>query len=237
MPAAQVAIIESPFSTGAQGLYDGLVAWLAQVGELTIVDVDVWRENSATYTGVQRLRVLYYQGVATDSTWIAGFWRSGSWEQVATGASAANQFNALMQGGSPFLLKFTLDITAKGRRNASAETFITLGINTQASPLVGSPTTVWIGQPSAPIAAGATGTVDLIDARGVTVGTATVRNVGDIWVANQRTYVVWDQASGELIAAPTCCSASLTPLVPPSLTTTTPFSAPAYIPQTAPVGG
>lgn len=232
----ETTTIESPVNTGAQGLFAGLAAWLAQVGAIAIQDVDVWRENSPTYTGAQRMRILFQRDVDYAVEYKAYFFSSGSVQQAYTGANAANQYNALMQGGEAFRPLFYIDVTAHGRRYASAESFIIIGVDTDDEPGLQGQFTAVFAEPTGSIAAGAAGNVNLLDARGEHAGTATVRNVGgQAWPANQRTYVVLDVFTGELVAVPTCSTDDLTPLVPPTLTTTTEFPSAAYIPQTKPV--
>lgn len=232
-----VDTVTSPSDTGALGLYSALVAWLVAVGPLTLIDVDVWRENSPSFSGLQRARILYSVGGSTDSTWAVNYYRSGSIEQTDPTKNASQQFNDAVYAGQAINSLFFVDITEYGMRYASAETFLVFGVNTAASLVRASALTSLLGQPLANILAGASGTVTLLDATGATLGTATVKNVGlTTWQANQRSYVTADPVSGLWIGISTGVTTTLTPLAPPAVTTTTAPAASTYIAQTKPVG-
>jgi len=232
-----VESVVSPAGTGALGLHRAVVAWLTLKGPITILDVDVWRENSPAYGGLQRARILYSVGGSTDSVWSALVFRSGSNEQTDRTKTASQQFNDQIYSGIEFDAKFFLDITDFGTQYASAETFLVFGVNTAASPLRATFNSNLIGQPVAAILAGASGSVTLLDASGAALGTATVKNVGlTTWAINQRSYVTVDPLSGLWVAISTGVTASPTPLVAPTLTTTTVPQVSTYIAQTKPVG-
>lgn len=237
MTSFLVATVTSPTGTGAIGLTKAVSAWLLAQGAVTLLDVDVWRENSSAFVGLQRARILYSIGGSTDSIWTARYYRTGSTEQTDPTKTASQQFNDQMYAGLPVDVKLFVDITEYGQQYASAETFLVLGVDTVASPARAVSTSNLIGQPLGSIAPGASGLVTLLDATGATLGTATVLNLGlNAWPANQRSYVTSDPRSGLWVAVPSMVVTSLSPLVPPVVTTTTALPASAYITQTKPVG-
>lgn len=229
--AYAIATVTSPFSTGAQGMVASLNAWLGTVGLITIVAVDVWREDSATYTGVQRVRIAYVTGRAdVPSGYSASIYRSGPGV-----ADAAQQFNDVQSTAfNPRTAQFMFDLTDL-RGSASGLTFLVISANLVENFDVYQLTSALIAEPLVDIAPGAFGLCTMITASGSSIA-AGVTNIGaDTWVAGQRSYVTVDAVSGEWVGLPSCCSGSLAPLAPPALTTTPPFPCPAYVAQTPPV--
>lgn len=237
MASFLVETVTSPSSTGALGLYRALVDWLATHPQVSIIDVDVWRENSPSFSGLQRARILYSIGGSTDSTWGVRYYRTGSTEQTDPTKTASQQFNDDIYAGVAFGVQFFVDITEFGRQYASSETFLVFGVDTSVSTLRATSNSNLIGQPQSAIASGASGLATMLDATGANLGTATITNIGlNSWPANQRSYVVADPLSGMWVGIPSGVTASLTPLSPPTITTTLPIIGSTYITQTKPVG-
>lgn len=231
MAAYAIATITSPFSTGAQGMVASLNAWLATAPPMTIVAADIWREDSATYTGLQRVRIAYVTGRAdVPSGYTASIYRSGPGV-----VDAAQQFNDVQSTAlNPRTAQFMFDLTDL-RGSSSGLTFLVISANLVENFDVYQLTSALIAEPLGDIAPGAFGSCNMITASGSSIVEG-VMNVGaDVWVAGQRNYVTVDAVSGKWVGLPSCCSGSLAPLTPPAITTTPPFPCPAYVAQTPPV--
>lgn len=219
---------------GNAGLFAALQAWLLANPSIIIQDVDWYRPLSPEAAELQRIRLVYLQGAggALGNTYQTYFYQGS-----ATAGDAQSQFNAAMTGGLAIIPQWTLDVTEPNRARLDEDTLIVIGPVT-APALVGDDRSVFIGQPAAPIAAGATGAASLIGADGSIVATSVqVTNVDptNAWPANQRNYVVVDETTGLFIGLPSCTTPD-TAWTPPAATTTTPFPCAAVVAATTPVG-
>ena len=129
----------------------------------------------------------------------------------------------------------TVDVTNHERTMNDPDSLLVIGVRTNAGTpgagLLGHDRAAFIAQPTLDIAAGASGACAVWDASGRVVGTAvTVKNVGAVnWTTQDRTYVIYDEITGVLLAIPSCCTAAAATL-PPVSTTTTAYPCPAYLP-------
>jgi hypothetical protein len=228
-----VATITAPFSTGAQGLVDAITIWLTSIGATTLVSMDVWREDSPTYAGVQRARICYATGRVDAVNYQCTLFRSGGAAAATAGIDAAQQFNTLMATPAALVPVFTFDVTDL-RGSASGLTFIGMLANVTSASSIGM--SALIAEPTTPIAPGASGASTFYSPSGVALFSGTITNLAaDDWPEGQRNYAVIDTVTGGWIGLASCCSDDLTPLVPPTLTTTTGFNGPAYVSQTPPI--
>ena len=219
---------------GNAGLFTALQAWLLANPAIIIQDVDWYRPISPFAAELQRIRIVYLQAAsgALGNTYQAYFYQGN-----ATAGDATTQFNAAMAGGLAILPAYILDVTEPNRARLDEDTLIVIGPVT-APALVGDDRSVFVGQPAAPIAAGATGACSLIAADGTIVATSVqVTNVDptNAWPANQRNYVVVDEITGLFIGLPSCTTPD-SAWSPPAATTTTPFPCAAIVAATMPVG-
>ena len=226
------ATLTAPLNQGNAGLFTQLQAFLAAAAltpGIIIQDVDWYRPESTYAADIQRLRIAYLQATApaVGLTYLAAFYEGNST------ADASTQFNVAMAGGLPLLPNFLIDVSDHNRVRTDHDALIALGPNTTLPGLVGSDQGAWIGQPSAPILAGASGSAVLFDATGANVGTVTVVNVGAVtWVAGERNYVIMDEVSGQFIGLPACVGAAA--LTPVASSTTTAYPCPTIVNQTLP---
>ncbi len=234
MPVAhRIATITAPFSTGAQGLVDALTLWLTGIGAVTLTSMDVWREDSPTYAGVQRARIVYVTGRPDAVAYQCILFRSGGAVAATAGIEAAQQFNNLMSAPASVIPSFIFDVTDL-RGSASGLTFIVMLATVTSASSIGM--SALIAEPTAPIAAGAIGAATFYSPTGVALFSGSILNLAaDVWPIGQRNYAVIDAFTGGWIGLASCCSTDLAPLVPPVLTTTTGYTGPAYIAQTPPV--
>jgi hypothetical protein len=226
------ATLEAPLNQGNAGLFAQLQAFLAAAAltpGIIIQDVDWYRFESTYSASIQRLRIAYLQAAAPaiGLTYLAALYEGTG------GTDAATQFNAAMAGGLPLLPEFVIDVSDHNRVRLDHDALIVLGPNTTLPGLVGSDQAAWIGQPVAPILAGASGSAVLFDATGTNVGTVTVTNVGAVtWVAGERNYVIMDEVTGQFIGLPACVGAAA--LGPVATSTTTAYPCPTIVNQTLP---
>ena len=226
------ATLTAPLNQGNAGLFSQLQVFLAAAAltpGIIIQDVDWYRPESPYSGDIQRLRIAYLQATAPaiGLTYLAAFYQGNGVSDAVT------QFNAAMAGGLPLVPDFIVDVSNHNRVRSDFDALIVLGPNTTLPGLVGSDQAAWIGQPSAPILAGASGSAVLFDATGANVGTVTVVNVGAVtWVAGERNYVILDEITGQFIGLPACVGAAV--LTPVATSTTTAYPCPAIVNQTLP---
>ncbi len=226
-----VATVTSPFSQGAEGLYNELVSWLAAHPGVNIVDIDTFRFESTYSADEQSIRILYETGLAITGGWQARFYRSST---TAAGNSAQQLFTNDMGFGATFVPWFLLDVTHHLVGRDSADTFIVLGVNTSSDPFGFNSKNIYIAEPQGDILAGASGPANVYDGSGTLLGVLDLTVLGtSTWQMNERNYAFIDEDTGLLVGLPTC-SAGPTAWTPPALTTTTAFPCPAYFAQATP---
>lgn len=234
MPLTQLTVtIEAPVNQGNQGLATKLQAFLATAAAsagIIIQDVDWYRPESTYSADIQRLRISYLQASApaVGLVYTAVLYTGG-----AGNPSAQAQFNAFFGAGLAIVPLFVIDVSDHNRVRLDEDAILVLGPSTTTPGLLGDDQAAWIGQPAAPILAGATGAVTLFDATGASLGSVTVRNLGAVtWVAGERNYVIMDEVSGEFIGLPSCNGATAPGTV--VVTTTTAYPCPAIVVQPIP---
>jgi hypothetical protein len=233
VPLTQLtATLTAPLNQGNEGLFAQLQAFLtaaALTSGILIQDVDWYRPESTYAADIQRLRISYLQASApaVGLSYLAAFYQGNGT------TTAVSQFNAAMAGGLPLVPDYVIDVSDHNRTRLDFDALIVLGPNTTLPGLIGSDQAAWIGQPTAPILSGASGSAVLFDATGTNVGTVTVTNVGAVtWVAGERNYVILDEVTGQYIGLPACVGAAA--LGPVATSTTTAYPCPTIVNQTLP---
>lgn len=226
------ATVSAPVNQGVAGLAQQVQAWLLAHPHIDIQDVDYYRPQSTFAADQMRLRIAYTQSEAPS---VGAQW-SSVLVQTEGGTTAQQQFNTLAAfSGMTLVPFFVLDVTNHERGRSDPDSVLVIGVDTEAYPrgLVGHSRAAFIGQPEADIAPGALGSALIIDAAGRTLGAELVYNIGsEVWVQDERNYIVFDESSGELVGLPSC-AAAVSPIAPVSSTTTTLYPCPAYLPGAA----
>jgi hypothetical protein len=228
-----------PFNANNEEIADQFNAFFSANSNIIIKSMDCNSLDSTYGSDDLTLRVAY-QEVSGEDTGIlytaTVYTESGS----TTAQQAFNDdhsVNNICQ--VPLLFK---DITDQHKNHTSPQQILVIAGNTSAAgdeTLFALDRGVFVAQPNADIAAGATDLATIINACGAVVSSSfPITNVdpATIWPMGQRNYVVFDPVTGELIGLPSCCGNSpLGTPVDPTTTTTgicIEVEVPSFTPET-----
>jgi hypothetical protein len=178
-------------NNAVQATTTALSAWFAaHPGRL--VDITTTRKSSARSNGALIVRALVQTGVPAPTYVAAAVIGTASLDLPAAHA-------AYVAAHPAYVLVRTLRCDATQSRTLSRGAMLCI-FATTAAPEAFLP---YVAEPQAPIPAGSSGTCNLVDGSGATVGASAVRNIGaGAWSAGQRSIATYLQSTSEWVGVP-----------------------------------
>lgn len=202
----KVITFRTPLNQGYPNLITQFNTFFA--GNLTQVQsADFSRVQSTRGAGDLQLKVLYAD---VD---IDGIEVEARLYQTNAASTAQAKFNAEFAAGLNRVPLIFIDLTDHEQNRTNYDQLMVImaitdrGLGTGGDGLAGYEGAVMVAEPLAPIAAGATGLALIYDANGNLLDDShPVTNVDPVgvWIAGERSLVVYDKVLGQYIGIPTC---------------------------------
>ena len=169
-------------------------AWFVANPTIQVVSVTSSRFFSTSNSEQLVIRMVYRTAV--------GFQHRADLISGSASVDLATAYTVFAMVNPTYYKLFGIETSARSSRIEDHGSIIV--ISTTVQPRFGSE--MFIAEPLANIAAGATGDARIFISSGVEVAVVPVVNVGStLWVMGERSLVFYDQATGALIGLAACC--------------------------------
>jgi len=208
MPYTQRVIsFSTPLNRSIDQLVTDFNAFFAG-DQVQFQDADFSRPQGPSGGGVTTLRVLYAEstvGLELESVLFVT-------DQFSGGQKAQEKFNTYYDpaGGNNCRVPIkVIDITNHELANGNPDTlFVVNAVTDRAGQLgmLGHDKSVYIAEANANIVAGASGAATIFDSNGnqLSAGTTVTNGSSFAWQSGERSYVLFDPTTGELVTLATC---------------------------------